>query len=543
MKKYLFLSLVFLLMAGSQSLVAKIRLPQLFQSGMVLQRGKPVPVWGWADPYQKIIVYWKHRQYSTIANGEGYWRLDLPKMKAGGPFTMVIKDGGTSSDIITLSDILVGDVWLCSGQSNIDVTIERVYPQYPDEINHFDNSQVRLFRVKNEANTHGPKDDILPTDINWKPLTRQNAWLFSAIGTFLGKMMQEKRGVPQGVIVNSWGGTPIEAWISADSLRKDYPLALEKTRLYQDDAMVQAQQEANQRASTRWHALLDERDPFPTADDAGMTPIRQYALEQFLTPYANNGQFIGSAWLQQHIVIDARHAGRPARLLLGTLFDQDYTYLNNKEVGRTYYQYPPRRYQIPEGLLREGDNILTVRFVNKYGIPHFIENKPYMLIFGEGDTIRLSEQWHARVGALMPPCPSGDTNLQNMATTLYNAVLHPLAPFAISGVVWYQGESNSGNPTPYADLLRKMMGCWRARWNDPAMPFCIVQLAKFMTPAQQPAYDNWQRLREQQRIAAETDPRAEAVDIFDLGEENDIHPLRKKEAAERIVRCLENLTK
>lgn len=141
----------------------------------------------------------------------------------------------------------------------------------------------------------------------------------------------------------------------------------------------------------------------------------------------------------------------------------------------------------------------------------------------------------------MPSCPSGDVNLQNMATTLYNAVVYPLAPYAISGVVWYQGESNSGNPEPYADLLGKLMGCWRSLWNEPTLPFCIVQLANYMTPSDQPAYNNWARLREQQRLAADRDPHAEAVDIFDLGEYNDIHPLRKKEVAERVSRCLDGI--
>ena len=533
MRRQLFILLS--LLVSMQTMQAKVLLPQLFQSGMVLQRGKIIPVWGKADPGEKVIIRWQKRQYAAVADADGRWRIDLPKMKAGGPYTMMVGD-------MVLTDVLVGDVWLCSGQSNVDVTIERVYPQYPDEIDAFSNSKVRLFRVPNTTNTHGVSDDILPT--SWKTVNKQNAWSFSALGTFLGLRMQRETGVPQGIIVNSWGGTPIEAWVSADSLRHDYPLLLQKTRLYQDDEMVRAQQKANQRANERWSQLLDEADPgigqqwtSERYQDDGWTVVNQYGD----IAGQRQGNYIGSLWLRQHIHIDKEHVGKPARFLLGTLFDQDYTFVNGREVGRTYYQYPPRRYQIPAGLLHEGDNVITVRFVNKYGIPHFIKEKPYMLIFSEGDTLRLSEQWKVRRGALMPSCPGGDVSLQNMPATLYNAVLYPLAPYALSGVVWYQGESNTGNPAPYADLLRKMMGNWRSLWKEPTLPFCVVQLANFMAPSLQPQNSNWARLREAQRTVAENDPHAELACIIDLGETVDIHPLRKKEVAERVAQCMDRL--
>jgi sialate O-acetylesterase len=528
----------FLALVAVASTEAKVQLPRLFQSGMVLQRNKPIPVWGKADPQEKVILRWNKRQYATVADSEGRWRIDLPKMKAGGPYTMMVGD-------IVLTDVLVGDVWLCSGQSNIDVTIERVYPQYVDEIEHFNNEKIRLFRVQNETNTHGAQDDIRPTAINWKPLTKQNAWLFSALGSFLGIRMFEKTHVPQGIIVNSWGGTPIEAWISADSLMADYPMQITKLAFYQNDNYVRAQMQANNEANKRWDELLNKQDAtqtyiLPSCQDSDWATINQNDW---------NWRGIGSVWLRQHIHIDKEHAGKPARLLLGTLFDQDITYLNGKEIGHTYYQYPPRRYDIPEGLLQEGDNVIAVRFINKYGAVHFIKDKPYLLAFGDDrfsqnpmpkDIIPLSDTWKFHLGVNMPSCPSADVSLQNLATTLYNAVLYPLAPYALSGVVWYQGESNTGNPGPYADLLRKLMGCWRARWNEPTLPFCIVQLAKYMYHSD-PGRANWLKLRDQQRIAAEGDPYAEAADIFNLGEENDIHPLRKKEAAEIVGQSLDKL--
>ena len=526
---------------------SKVTLPQLFQSGMVLQRGKPIPIWGKADANEQITITFRKKKFLTTADSNGLWRIDLPKQKAGGPYTLTIND-------VVLTDVLVGDVWLCSGQSNIDVTIERVYPQYVDEIDHFDNNNIRLFRVQNETNTHGVQDDIRPTSINWKPLTKQNAWLFSAVGSFLGIRMFQETGVPQGIIVNSWGGTPIEAWISADSLQRDYPLLVERTKIYQNDEYVRTQQRANQLADQRWNELLDIADPgiqqhFSSLeyDDTDWPTVNQYDTHWA----AKNGRgIIGTIWLRQHITIDKAHAGKPSRLLLGTLFDADRTFLNGKEIGRTYYQYPPRRYDIPEGMLREGDNVITVRFINKYGMAHFIKEKPYMLAFGDDrqsqnplpqDVILLSEQWKHHAGAEMPPCPSADVSLQNLPTTLYNAVLYPLAPYALSGVVWYQGESNAGNPAPYGDYLKKLMGCWRDRWNDQQMPFVIVQLANYMAPSEQPQNSGWAQLREQQRLTAKNDQRAEMACIIDLGETVDIHPLRKKEVAERIGLCFDRL--
>ena len=237
------------------------------------------------------------------------------------------------------------------------------------------------------------------------------------------------------------------------------------------------------------------------------------------------------------------------------------TYLNGQEIGHTYYQYPPRRYDIPEGLLKEGDNVIAVRFINKYGAVHFIPEKPYMLCFGDDrlsqnplpkDVIPLSKEWKMHVGAEMPQCPSGDVSLQNLPTTLYNAVLHPLAPYAINGVVWYQGESNTGNPAPYADYLKKLMGCWRDRWQNQQMPFIIVQLANYDGRQQtgiprpivyqsEPVNSGWAQLREAQRTTAKADPYAELAVINDLGETVDIHPLRKKEVAERIGLCFDRL--
>ena len=538
------------MLACSVTLEAKVTLPQLFQNGMVMQRNKAIPVWGKADAGEAVTVTLNKKKVETTADADGRWRADLPKMKAGGPFQLTINE-------LTIDNVLIGDVWLLSGQSNIDVTIERVYPNYPDEIDHFSLDKVRLFRVQNETSTHGVKDDIRPTNINWKPLTKENAWFFSAVGSFLGKRMFEETGVPQGVIVNSWGGTPIEAWISADSLMTDYPMLIKRLAIYQNDQYVRAQSQANNEANRRWNELLDK------VDGTSSYQLSTYKDDDWQTIDQNNWSWrgTGSVWLRQHITIDKEHAGNPARLLLGTLYDQDITYLNGQRIGSTGYQYPPRRYDIPEGLLQEGDNVITIRFINKNGAVHFIPEKPYMLCFGDDrfsqnpmpkDVIPLSPSWKFHLGAEMPPCPGGDVSLQNLPTTLYNAVLYPLAPYAISGVVWYQGESNTGNPAPYADYLKKLIGCWRDLWQEPQMPFVVAQLANYDGRQQtgfprpivyqaEPSNSGWAQLREAQRTVAKSMDNVELASAIDLGETVDIHPLRKREVAERIALCFDRM--
>ena len=549
MKKLVF---IFVALLCASLMEAKVTLPQLFQSGMVLQRGKVIPVWGKADAGEVVTIQFNKKQYTVTADAEGKWRIDLPKMKAGGPYQLTVGE-------LVIDNVMIGDVWLLSGQSNIDVHIERVYPQYAQEVDNYENDQIRLFRVQNDTDTHGVRDDIRPTSINWKPLNKQNAWPFSAVGYFLGKRMYEKNKVAQGIIVNSWGGTPIEAWISKDSLEHDYPMLVKRTQFFQNDEYVKAQAQANMQAERQWQKILHESDPgikqnWTSADydDSAWQTINQW----------NWGwRGTGTVWLRQHIIIDKVHAQKPARLLLGTLFDRDVTYLNGQQIGQTGYQYPPRRYDIPEGLLREGDNVITVRFINKYGMVHFIPEKPYLIAFGDDrcsqnpmpkDVIPLSEEWKFSVGAEMPNCPSGDISLQNIPTTLYNAVLYPLAPYALSGVVWYQGESNTGNPAPYADYLKKLMGCWRDCWQDQQMPFVIVQLANYdgrqqtafprpITLQTEPVNSGWAQLREAQRLTVKADARAELAVINDLGETVDIHPLRKKEVAERVGICFDRL--
>ena len=421
----------------------------------------------------------------------------------------------------------------------METTLERVSPQYPDELND-SNAMVRLFHVQYQTDTHGPSADLRPTA--WKKLNRENAWRFSSIGYFLGKQLQREKGVAQGVIESAWGGTPIEAWIAADTLEKHFPLYYKQMQLYQNDEYVAAQQKAGAQAEQQWQKILNANDPGLgkyaelSYDDSDWTEVNQYRL-------STKREWIGSLWLRQHVQIDARHAGKKAQLLLGTLYDCDYTYINGKLVGNTGYQYPPRRYQVPEGLLREGDNVITVRFVNKSGMPYFVKEKPYKFVFGKDDEQPLGERWLLREGAEMPRSIGMGVSLQNQPSTLFNGMIHPMAPFAVAGVVWYQGESNTGmrQAEEYAPMLRLLMANWRQAFERPQMPFVIVQLANYMAFVEHPQNTGWSRVREAQRVVATEDPYAELALTIDLGETVDIHPLRKKEVAQRIALDFERL--
>lgn len=518
---------------------AEVRLPQIFQSGMVLQRGTTIPVWGYADPHETIVVTLNKKSCTAVADADGRWRADLPAMKAGGPYMLEVRSK-MKEGRVTITDVMIGDVWLCTGQSNMETTLERVSPQYPDELND-SNNMVRLFHVPYQTDAHGVSADLRPAQ--WKRLNRENAWRFSSIGYFLGKQLQREKGVAQGIIESAWGGTPIEAWIDADTIARHYPVLSRQMQLYQNDEYVKAQQRAASLANQSWREILDKNDPGVETytrldyDDSLWPVVNQYNL------MPDRDEWIGSLWLRQHIRIDQEHAGKPALLLLGTLYDADITYINGVKVGSTSYQYPPRRYQVPEGLLHRGDNVIAIRFINKNGVPYFVKEKPYQLVFGKDDIKPLGKQWKVQTGLEMPRSISSGVSMQNQPSTAYNGMISPLAPFALAGVLWYQGESNTGAwaAVNYASMLRLLMANWREAFERPALPFVIIQLANYMEPSEQPQESGWSVVREAQRVVAKEDAHAELAVTIDRGETVDIHPLRKKDVAERVALAFERM--
>ena len=514
---------------------AKVKLPALVSDGMVLQREQPVKVWGTADAGEKVRVKFLKSTYDTTAGTDGQWSVTLPPLKAGGPYRLQIND-------IELKDVLVGDVWLCSGQSNMELPVARVTDMFAEEIAGYENDRIRHFIVPKVYNFHAPQEALPAT--SWKPLTQENVMDFSALAYFFAKEMYAQTGVPVGLINSSWGGTPVEAWISEEGL-KEFPLYINDKRLYEDDGYCARIKKLEGENFHRWNvalyrgdAGLHESTPWYAAqyDDSNWQEV-----DMFAPTWGNNGlnPIGGSHWLRKDVQIPATMAGREAVIRLGCIVDADSVYVNGTFVGTTGYQYPPRIYRIPAGVLKEGRNNVTVRIISNGGQPSFVREKPYKIICPPTDgkdaqEISLEGRWKYRLGAPMPNAPSMMFFCYK-PVCLYNAMIAPLRNYAVRGVVWYQGESNVSRRNEYASLLTTMIADWRRTFGNAELPFYIVELADFLSKDDIGGRKAWAEMRQEQAKAARMNTNATLIRNSDLGEWNDIHPLDKKTLGKRVA--------
>jgi hypothetical protein len=509
---------------------AGLKLPALISDGMVLQRERPVKLWGTAQAGESVRVTFAGQEpvYTTTAGAQGDWSVTLPPMPAGGPYTLQINE-------IEVKDVCVGDVWLCSGQSNMELPMSRVTDLFRDEMQSYDNPQIRYLKVPYARDFHSPQSDI-PREA-WKPLNRENAPGYAALCYFFAKAMYEKNGVPVGLINSSMGGTPIEAWISEEGLR-EFPLYLNDKRRYEDDDYINQLRLAEGRGQYLWDASLRRADPGLHEQTpwyaAGYDDSGWEKTDLFAKAWAGNGlnPLNGSHWFRRQVEIPAGWEGQEAVLRLGCITDADSVYVNGTFAGATSYQYPPRIYTLPAGLLKAGENTITIRLISKAGYPQFVEEKPYKLICN-GRELSLEGEWKRRTGAVMPAAPS-QTGFNNKATGLYNGMIAPLLNYAVRGVIWYQGESNVSRRNEYAGLLTALTADWRTKFNAPRLPFYITELAGFLAP-DDPGRRGWEEMQRIQQQAAEANPHTRFIRNSDLGEWNDIHPLDKKTPARRIA--------
>ncbi len=523
--------LVFTWLLLTDYLQAQVKLPRLISDGMVLQRDTEVPVWGLASPGENLTVQFKGNTYTTTAGKEGKWALTLPPMESGGPYEMTL----TASNQLKIKNILVGDVWVCSGQSNMELTMARAKPAYEEVVARAENSNIRHFDVPDRYNFNGPQTDL--EGGSWISASPENVLQFSAVGYFFAKELYEKYQVPVGLINASLGGSPVEAWLSEEALKR-FPVPYEEALKFKDPELIRDIQEKDQRNQREWYASLQEQDKgyrnpdkpwfMPAIDDTEWPEmnIPGYWADEDL------GFMNGVVWFRKEIEVPSSMAGKPAELLLGRIVDSDSVFLNGKFIGTTGYQYPPRRYQIPENLLKEGKNILVVRIINNSGKGGFVEDKPYHIAAGE-DTLDLTGEWRYKPGAKMPPTP-GTTTIRFKPLGLYNGMIAPVTNYSVKGVIWYQGESNTGRPEEYNEMFATLIRDWRKQWKQDNLPFLFVQLANFMKAADQPGPSNWAMLREAQLKTLSVPNTAMAVTI-DIGEWNDIHPLNKKDVGKRLA--------
>ena len=535
---------------------AKVKLPALISDGMVLQRERPVKVWGTADAGENVEVkFLKNAMpngvkggklktaYTATADQAGNWCITLPPMKPGGPYILQVND-------IELKDILVGDVWLCSGQSNMELPVRRVTDMFAEEINAYENKNIRLLKVPNIFNFHAPQTD-LPAHTDWKACTREDVMSFSALAYFFATAMYEKDGIPVGIINSSWGGTPVEAWISEEGL-KDFPKYINDKRQYEDDAYLKSIKQTEGQSFRRWNlslyqgdAGLHEATPWYAS---GYNDQAWKSVDLHSTAWGSNGlnPINGSHWFRKEVEIPQGWNGKEAVLRLGCIVDADSVYVNGTFVGTTSYQYPPRIYTIPAGVLKTGKNVVTVRLISNGGYPHFVKEKPYKIICGN-EEVSLTGEWKYKLGAPMPAAP-GMMFFCYKPICLYNAMIAPLKNYGIRGAIWYQGESNVGRRNEYAALLTAMIADWRRTFDQTELPFYIVELADFLSKDDVGGRRAWAEMRKEQARVAETNTHTRLIRNSDLGEWNDIHPLDKKTLGNRVAEsawkdCQEQKTK
>lgn len=535
-KKALFLFLAVFLFPIS--VWAQLDLPQLISDGMVLQRNAEIKVWGWADEEDSVTVHFKNSTYQTVANNDGEWELLLPEMSAGGPYKMIV----TSDTSVTIENIRVGEVWIGAGQSNMELSMSRVRPLYEDEISSAQNDEIRFFDVPQDYNFQQPEKDIGSGE--WQETNPQNVLDFSAVAYFFAKKLYREYGVPIGIINTSVGGSPAESWISEKTLQEEFPEYYQEAKRFKDPTLIDSIQHEDQKRRTSWYSRLNAKDKGLAGDKGWHDPaLNADGWDTMNIPgYWSNeqlGDINGAVWFRKEIEIPADWIGKSAKLLLGRAVDSDSVFMNGQFVGTTGYQYPPRRYHVPKGLLKEGSNTFTVRVINERGQGGFIPDKPYKLVI-DGEEISLGGEWKYKLGAKMGPLDP-QTFIRWKPLGLYNAIIAPIQKYRMRGVIWYQGESNTDRPMEYRDLFSTLIEDWRTNWKQDNFPFLYVQLANFMEPEDQPTESNWAMLREAQRQTLSV-PRTGMAVTIDIGEWNDIHPLNKKDVGHRLALSAQKIT-
>lgn len=526
----------------AHSVFCQVKLPRLVRDSMVLQRDSKINIWGWAAKNEKVSIKFNGKNYKTKTREDGKWSIALPPMKAGGPYTMDI----TGSNKITLKNILIGDVWICSGQSNMVHQMELHSIRYADEIAQANYPEIRHFWIPTMTDLQGPRDD-LPTGY-WKSANPDNVRQFSAVAYFFAKMIYEKYHVPIGLINASVGGTPVEAWTSKEGL-KDFPALTNTIQKNKDTAYING-------LSRRAFASNSNR-PRRQPQDKGLIGSKTWYDISYVPPaggwhtinipgyWEDQGirDLDGVVWYRKEIDVPASMIGIPARVFLGRIVDADVLYINGKQVGNTTYQYPQRRYNVPADLLKPGKNIFVIKVTNTNGKGGFVPGKPYCL-FTSKDTIDLKGYWQYKVGEVFEPRNGfgggGGINAQNQPTSLYNSMIAPLINYTIKGFLWYQGEANTGRAEEYAKLQPAQIIDWRNKWKQGDLPFLFVQLPGFMDMNYLPSESQWAALREAQLKTLSVPNTGMAVAI-DLGEWNDIHPDNKKDVGIRIALAAEKI--
>ncbi|OOQ56398.1 sialate O-acetylesterase [Mucilaginibacter pedocola] len=527
------------LAAASLHAQAKITLPSVLTDNMVLQQKTKAALWGKAEPGKLVTVSttWSKKQFTAVAGADGQWKVLLATPSYGGPYDITISDG----EAVTLKNVLIGEVWIASGQSNMEMPVSgwSQVVNYQQELADANNyPSIRLLQVEHITSTE-PLDDAKIIGGGWLPCDSKSVAQFSAVAYFFARDIYKKTGIPMGIIHSSWGGTIAEAWESEGTVKQlpDLANAYNKMKTLTKDQSLAIFNKEN----TEWQANIAAKDggyqngvavwAAPGFDASGWKTMQAPgSWESSVLP-----DFDGIVWFRKKVTIPESWAGKDVKLSLGAIDDNDITFFNGDKIGETNFYAAPRNYTVPADKVKAGEAVITVRAFDTGGDGGFMGKKGTMFLEYNGERIQLEGAWQYKAAVDFKGYPTPVLNDgPNRPSVLFNAMLNPFTQYAVKGAIWYQGEANTNRAQQYGEIFPALINDWRRDWNNPKMPFYFVQLANFMPVSPQPVSSAWAELRDVQRSTLALPYTGMAVAI-DIGEGADIHPHNKQDVGHRLA--------
>jgi sialate O-acetylesterase len=507
-----------------------LALPRILSDGCVLQRGEQTAIWGWGLPGTTISVRLQGNTADAVVDEQGSWQTSLGPLTAGGPFELSVSVEGREQEKLSRT-CYVGDVYLCSGQSNMELTMEAVRRRFPK---YFDTEDtlLRTFKVVPDAQFEQPLEDH--AHAVWSSCNPETINSFSALAFFFGRRLRMKLGVPVGLLDVSLGGSPIESWIDKESLR-NFPAALKLLEGYETNAAATAKHEKSLAALQEWHDELEQKTwDERIVKDSEVLSWKPVNLPVRFDSLSRPG-FNGLMYLRKFIELPPyTEFNEPAELHMGTILDADITYVNGKRIGTSEHQYLQRDYEIPPEILHSGVNEIVMSITVEHGAGRVTEGKARTLDIG-ALSFNLNGQWdYALAKEMNRQCPQEDF-IQWKPAVLYNGMLHPCLPMTTRAILWYQGESNTGDPDKYEEYLTTLVSTWRAQMGRQTEPFYIVQLPGFQID--NPEDGGWAGVRNAELHAALDLENVETIVTLDCGDWNDLHPTDKLTIGERLAQA------
>lgn len=522
---FIFFMLFFFIQEGH----AQITLPKVFGDSMVLQRGIKIPVWGSASPGQHIIAALGKFRATAIADHAGQWKLHFPILKAGGPYAFSISETGKPNTEIKLKGILIGDVWLASGQSNMEWSVQQSQDA-ASEIANADFSQIRFLQVAHDKKIT-PQSDIL--NEKWKVCNPSNVPQFSAVAYYFARKIHKDQHVPIGIIQSTWGGTPIESWTSREQLLTS---PITKANIAANDTLSEQSFVNDSLNLTRFWDIVyhpqnntDKTIPATRYDDSGWPTVE---IPRLIKDFGI-GPYEGMIWLRKKVILPESFFGKDLTLHLGHPEMNYSMYFNGEEICKTIWNSNPKQsYIIPAKLIRKGENTVSLRIAMLWGGGGLNPPAEGINITDGAVKVSLAGKWRYQKD-LEPGLPK-IKNYHYYPSLLFNAMINPIIPFGIKGFLWYQGEANEAEAYNYRKLFPMLIDDWRKRWKQGDLPFLYVQLANFKKRKPVPSESEWAELREAQTLTLSQANTGMAC-IIDIGEADNIHPINKQEVGRRLA--------